>query len=164
MSSLPNAQDQLHKKPPMPFRTGTKSRRLFVSVWILLFRFNQGRHFVIRACFFPKPPWFIWVEAIVTNHLFALIGDMGNEPGQPIERVSFSSWLCWVFSVLPAVHKVKWPELKARPKANLSRTGKITLTATNRQSNKSAKHGAAYSTDIKPTICACSHHKKAWYG
>ena len=38
------------------------------------------------------------------------------------------------------------------------------LTATDRQSNKNAKRGAAETTDIKPAVGACRHHETGCYG
>ena len=50
-------------------------------------------HPVVMILFFPLAATDITIEAVITDHLFPLVGNMGAHGGQPFERVKYFLFL-----------------------------------------------------------------------
>jgi hypothetical protein len=102
-----------------PMALGTRQRIDFIdslyppcpvlevpSGWFL--GLQDARYQFVLVCLFALTPTDIAVVAIVTNHLFALIGNMGTHGSEPLRRIKG----LFVFSIL-------------RPVENLAFIGKV---------------------------------------
>jgi len=60
-------------------------RPVFSESFIAFHRFGHGGDDIVRACLFPSTPRDVAVIAVVSDHLFAAVGDMGTHRRQPVQ-------------------------------------------------------------------------------